>query len=256
MYYVIGYRKKVVFENLKNSFPEKSDSEQKQIAKKFYSHLTDIFLESLKGITYHINRLLKRYQAVNAEEIDIFYERMQNTITVGGHFGNWEWGNQTIDYLFKAKPIALYKPLSNRYIEEFMRKKRARSGTVLIPVKFTKRAFEYPAGKPITVVMIADQSPPKSSLAYWVNFMNQDTACLIGIERYAKMYNFPVIFYNVNKIKRGYYTISIEIITTEPLKTKTGEITEKFMKLLENCILQNPEYYLWSHRRWKLKKTN
>lgn len=256
LYHLIKYRKKVVFQNLKNSFPEKTEKEITIIAKKFYKHLVDIILETLKGITYPINKLLKRYQVKEAEKFDYFYDNNISTITVGGHYGNWEWGNQTINYLFKAKPKALYKPLKNRYIEKYFRKKRSQHGTDIIPIKFTKRAFENKEEKPFSVVMIADQSPPRASLSYWVRFMNQDTACLIGVERYAKMYNLPVIFYNVEKLKRGYYQISTEIVSLEPQKEKDGEITKKYMKFLEKCIIDNPEYYLWSHRRWKLKKNS
>lgn len=255
VYHIIGYRRKVVFENLKNAFPHKTEKERIEISKKFYKHLIDILLESLKGITYPLPKLLNRYKSTNPEEFDSFYEKGISTITAGGHYGNWEWGNQTIAHLFKAKTKALYKPMTNRYIEDYMRKRRSQRGTDIIPLKFTAKAFERTPEKPITVVMIADQSPPKSSLAYWVKFMNQDTACLIGVERYAKMYNLPVVFYNVNKVKRGYYTITTEIITTEPKQTGEGEITQRFMSLLEKCVNEKPEYYLWSHKRWKLKKT-
>jgi len=256
IYYIVGYRKKVVYSNLKNSFPDKSDDEIKKIAKKFYSHFVDIMLESMKGITFPIEKLLKRYKAVNPEMINNFFDQGINTITVGGHYSNWEWGNQTADYLYKQKPIALYKPLSNKYIDAYTKKMRKQRGTDLYPIKFTKRAFEQNHGKPFSVIMIADQSPQKRAKMLWVKFLNQDTACLDGVEKYAKHYNLPVIFYTVDKIKRGYYTIKTEIITTTPNETAAGEITEKFMKLLEKSIIEKPEYYLWSHKRWKIKKEN
>ena len=147
-----------------------------------------------------------------------------------------------------------YKPLSNKYIDQYIQKTRVQGRAKLASIIKTAETFKTDWGEPAAFYMVADQSPSSVRLAYWVNFMNQDTAVLHGPEKYARVHDYPVVFASVKKIKRGFYTVDFKLLEANPVQTKTGEITGRFMKKLEEIINENPEYYLWSHRRWKLKR--
>jgi len=253
IYYLIRYRRKVVYENLKNSFPEKTEKEITQISKKYYIHLTDLILETLKGFTYPINKLLKHYVLKDDTIYNQFYDSNINFIAVAGHYCNNEWGFQTVSYLIKHTPFGLYKALSNKYIDQYLRNSRNRTGANLVPITHTKRAFVSSNGKPFSVFMIADQNPFKRNMSLWFNFLNQKSAFLNGVESYAKIFNTPVVYFKVTKVKRGYYEVNSFLICDNPKELPKGEITKRYVKLLEQSIIEAPEYYLWSHRRWKLK---
>lgn len=253
IYYIFGYRKKVVYSNLKNSFPDKSKEEIKKIAKKFFKHFTDITLESIKGFAVPQKKMIKRYKYVNPEITDKYYNKNKNVIMVAGHYGNWEWGTQTVQKQMMHYPIGVYKPLSNKYIDNFIRMHRAKHGAKLIGIRDTRYAFSKEYEKPVAFVLISDQSPSNSRKAYWTHFLNQDTACLHGVENYSKQFNLPVIYMSVKKVRRGYYELIAKELVNEPNKYNEGEITALFMKELEKTIIQEPEYWLWSHKRWKHK---
>ncbi|NOZ35144.1 MAG: lipid A biosynthesis acyltransferase [Chlorobi bacterium] len=253
-FYVFGYRKNVVFTNLRNSFPDKTDEEILKIAKDFYKNLSDITLESIKGLSMSKKTLKKRYPVINIEILDKFLQNDQSIIGLAAHYTNWEWGVISFGFQFKHKSIGLYKPLSNKYIDAFVKKSRANWGMNLVSIKKTKKAFEEKYEKPTVFFMISDQSPSNIKRAKWVNFLNQETSCLHGAEMYAKKFNIPLIFGDVQRIKRGYYEVELSIFEDKPQETKDGEITERYMKKLEEIIKAKPENWLWSHKRWKHKK--
>jgi Kdo2-lipid IVA lauroyltransferase/acyltransferase len=254
VYYLVGYRKKVVFENLRNSFPEKSEHEIEKIGKGFYHHLADMLIESLKAFSMTEDAVIRRYRFINTGEIDALYREGRQVICVAGHYANWEWAGIAAGKQMLHKPVGFYKPLSNKYIDDFVQRSRVQGRAKLASITNTAETFKTDWGEPAAFYMVADQSPSSPRLAYWVNFMNQDTATLHGPEKYARIHNFPVVFAFVNKVKRGYYTIEFKMLEPAPDQTKTGEITRRFMHMLEDLIKANPEYYLWSHRRWKLKR--
>ena len=254
-YYIFGYRKNVVFTNLRNAFPEKSEAEINKIAKGFYKNLSDITLESIKGLSMNKKTLKKRYPVVNIDILDNYFEKGQNIIGLAAHYTNWEWGVISFGFQFKHKSIGLYKPLSNKYIDNYVKKSRAAWGMNLVSIKDTYRAFEEKHEKPTVFFMISDQSPSNLKKAKWIKFLNQDTACLHGAEMYAKKYNVPLIFGDVQRIKRGYYEVELSIFEDKPQETKENEITERFMKKIEDIIKAKPENWLWSHKRWKHKSS-
>ncbi|MEI6174121.1 MAG: lysophospholipid acyltransferase family protein [Bacteroidota bacterium] len=254
IYYVVGYRKQVVFSNLRNSFPEKSTEEITTIAKSFYHHLSDMLIESLKAFTMTEESVMKRYQYTNVEMLDDLYKKGQSVICIAGHYGNWEWGGLASGVQLMHKPVGFYKPLSNKYIDAYVQRSRVKGRSKLASITQTAETFQADYGEPAIFYMVADQSPSSPRLAYWVDFLNQDTAALHGPEKYARIYNLPVVFGTVIKVKRGYYRVDFSMLEPEPVKTKTGELTARFMKRLEEVIKAKPEYYLWSHRRWKLKR--
>ena len=152
------------------------------------------------------------------------------------------------------KPVGFYKPLSNKYIDDYVQRSRVKGRSKLASITKTAETFKTDWGEPAIFYMVADQSPSSPRLAFWLNFLNQDTAVLHGPEKYARIHNFPVVFASAKKLRRGYYSVDFQMLEPEPNQTKTGEITARFMKMLEDIIKENPEYYLWSHRRWKLQR--
>jgi Kdo2-lipid IVA lauroyltransferase/acyltransferase len=253
VYYPVGYRKKVVFENLRNSFPEKSAQEIERIAKAFFHHFADMLIESLKAFTMTEAAVIRRYRFNNMEVVDRLCQQGQPIICIAGHYGNWEWAGIAAGSQMLHKPVGFYKPLSNKYIDRYIQKTRVQGRSKLASIGKTAETFKTDWGEPAAFYMLADQSPSSARLAYWVNFLNQETAVLHGPEKYARIHNFPVVFVSANKIKRGFYTVDFILLEGQPNQTKTGEITQRFMQMLEKVIIANPEYYLWSHRRWKLK---
>jgi Kdo2-lipid IVA lauroyltransferase/acyltransferase len=254
VYYLIGYRKQVVFENLRNSFPEKSASEIERIAKAFYHHFADMLIESLKAFTMTEEAVIRRYRFSNMEVVDGLCRQGRPIICIAGHYGNWEWAGIAAGSQMLHKPVGFYKPLSNIYIDRYIQKTRVQGRSKLASIVKTAETFKTDWGEPAAFYMVADQSPSSTRLAYWVNFLNQDTAVLHGPEKYARIHNMPVVFVSANKVKRGFYSVDFTVLEGQPGQTKTGEITQRFMHMLEEVIKANPEYYLWSHRRWKLKR--
>jgi KDO2-lipid IV(A) lauroyltransferase len=254
VYYVAGYRKKVVFDNLRNSFPEKPEAEIVRIAKGFYHHFADMLIESLKAFTMSEAAVCRRYQFINTGVTDEFFEKGRQVIVISGHYGNWEWSGIAAGSQMMHKPVGFYKPLSNAYIDRYIQKTRVQGRSKLASIMKTAETFKTDYGELAAFYMVADQSPSSPRLAYWVNFMNQDTAVLHGPEKYSRVHNLPIIFAASRKVKRGHYTVEFTLLEPEPSGTKTGVITQQFMKKLEDVIRENPEYYLWSHRRWKLKR--
>jgi len=254
LYYILRYRRDVVTTNLRNSFPEKPEQELKQIEKGFYHHLCDLLLESIKSSAVSETALRERYRIVDPEPMDSLYRQGRPVIVVTGHYNNWEWGGIVGGYYLMHRPVGFYKPLSNPYMDRYIQKTRVKGRSVLASITRTTEFFAMPMEEPAVFYMISDQSPSSPRLAYWVTFMNQDTATLHGPEKYARLYNYPVLFMDVQKLKRGKYTFGFELLAENPNTFRTGEITALFMKRLERQIREKPEYYLWSHRRWKLKK--
>ncbi|CAN5512522.1 lysophospholipid acyltransferase family protein [soil metagenome] len=253
-YSVVGYRKKVVFSNLKNSFPEKSEKELQEIMRKFYHHFCDIVVETLKSFTISQEQIRKRMVLENPEILEPYYKKQQSVILAGGHYNNWEWIATGAGHQMKHQAIAVYKTLTNRFFDEKMRTTRSKFGLLMISTRKVAETLLQWKDQPTATIFAFDQSPSKSAKNFWMKFLNQDTAMLFGTEKYAKEYNYPVFFGYIDKHKRGYYSFRLVLVTDTPLQTAYGDITEKINHLLEDEIKVAPEYWLWTHRRWKHKK--
>ncbi len=251
VFHIIGYRKKVVFDNLRKSFPEKSEKEITNLAKKFYRHLADISLESIKGMTISKKQIQKRYIIENAELPNEYFDRGESVLLITSHYGNWEYGMLATDMAIKHQTVALYLPLTNQYSEKYGVVRRSRFGMKMVPVQETKSVFAGKLEKPVGVIMAADQSPSNLERAVWLNFLNRETACIHGPEAYAKKMNLPALYMKITKPKRGYYVLKFEKLIDNPSQYEPGEITKIYFKHLEDDIKACPEYWLWSHRRWK-----
>lgn len=253
-YYLIGYRKKVVLGNIQRSFPNKTAKEQEEICKKFYKHFCDLILESLKAFTISEKEVLKRVTCKNPEGINKYFDQGKSVIIAGGHYNNWEIFAVAVDKLIKHQVVGIYKPLTNKYFDEKMRVTRGKYGLEMISTKSVKQYLDQHLNDLTATIFAIDQSPSNPNSAYWTTFLNQDTGVLFGTEKYAKDYNYPVVFGRINKEKRGHYSFEFFDVTDKPQETAYGEITEKITRMLETDINKQPEYWLWSHRRWKHKR--
>ena len=247
----IPYRKKVVRTNLIKSFPEKSLKEIKKIERKFYRHFTDLLAEGVKNFTISKNELSKRMIVENPEIVDELYAKNKSVILVSGHYNNWEWLVTSQNYLFEHQALGIGMPLSNKFWDEKINKHRSRFGMKVVHAKNFKEVISKEVISPIAILVLGDQSPPDSNKSYWMNFLHQQTAVLFGTEQMSNEYEFSVVFFAMEKVKRGFYKMRLELITEDPKSMNWGEITESHTKLLEKEINLKPQFWIWSHKRWK-----
>jgi KDO2-lipid IV(A) lauroyltransferase len=198
--------------------------------------------------------LLKRYHCVNPELANHYFDKGQSIIIALSHYGNWEWGTQVASNVCKHNVVTFYKPISNKYIDSYIQKLRSHKKMGLLSIYETHRITQKNGEKPKAYFMVSDQCPGNSKKAHWMKFLNQETACFRGIESYARLFNIPVIYLDVQRQSRGYYTVEMQEICKTPSDFPKSGITEAYMKKLEKIIGQKTEYWLWSHRRWKMKK--
>lgn len=253
MYHVFRYRKTIVTNNLKRAFPDKSEKVIRQIRRRFYRHLTDVFYETAKGMTASDKALDKRYKILNPEIANQFAEKKQNVLFLATHYGNWEWGIQCFNRQLKHQIVSLYLPLKNKWSESYGLKKRTRSGMKMVAIQETKEAFKIQSDNGLGFILAADQTPSNMARAHWVSFMGQDTPCIHGPEAYGRKLEYPLVFIDIRKVKRGHYEIQLEEMPFDPEQDAQGQLTCKYMKRLEQVLHETPEYWLWSHRRWKRK---
>ena len=247
-----GYRKATVKENLKLVFPDKSEKEISKITSKFYHHLCDMMVESIKSMTISEAELKKRYSFTNVDLIKDFGKRNRSVILMCAHYGSWEWIFILQKYI-DHKGYAIYKRLRNKYFDRLVKRIRARHNSYLITTKETFGILKESKQKgELTINGFASDQSPKAKKAYhWNNFMGIKVPMYTGAETLAKKLDMAVVFFSVKRLKRGYYETTFKTITETPNDYKDYEITDIFFKLVEEQILQAPEYYLWTHKRWK-----
>jgi KDO2-lipid IV(A) lauroyltransferase len=253
--YVIKYRKKVIYNNLKNSFPDKTDNEIKKLVKKFYRHFCDSLIETLALVSMSEKEIKKRMRYRNLEILDKYYKENKSVCAVFGHYGNWEW-LAGLPFYCKHQVYAIYLPLTNNFFDELIKNARSKFGAKCIKKQSAlyKIIENHNKGILTLTFFLGDQTPMHNEIGYWTNFLNQDTPVYLGVEKISKKTNQAVVFFKISKIKRGFYETEIINIEENPCNTDEFEITEKHVKLLESIISEKPEYWLWSHRRWKHKK--
>lgn len=250
LYHILRYRRKVVLKNLSNSFPHKSENEIQSISKKYYRHLCDLIFESLKGLSLPRETWSKRFKYINP---DIF-PKYKSALLLGSHFGNWEWGVLSFPLVVSHTVLGIYKPLNNKGMDSFLNRLRKRWGLHLSPMARAGRAvYEY-RNRPTLFVLINDQTPSDVVNAHWLPFLNQDTPFLQGADKLAQKTGMPVFYFEIEKIKRGFYEVTFSKLAEEKEKLTKSEITRRYAQALEKTILAKPEYWLWSHKRWKRKR--
>ncbi|MBX2963247.1 MAG: lysophospholipid acyltransferase family protein [Cyclobacteriaceae bacterium] len=249
-----GYRRSVVMNNLRNSFPEKSEKEIFVLCQQYYRYLCDLILETLKTLKMpeHISR--DRCVLHQQPWLTRMYEDHRSMIIVMGHYGNWEWAGPGFALHTRFPLVVIYRPLSNPYFDKMMTTTRTRFGTRITAEEKVLRDMVARNKEVSATAFIADQTPSDIRNAYWTNFLNQDTPVHTGPEKIARKFNYPVVYMNVKRISRGYYEIFPELLSDNPKETAEGEISEAFIRRLEQEITSDPVPWLWSHRRWKHKR--
>ncbi len=255
MYYVIGYRKKVVKENLNLVFPNKSEAELRIILKRFYHHLCDMIVESIKSMNISIGSMKSRYKFNNLDIITDYEKQNKSIILMCAHYGSWEWIFILQTYT-THRSYAIYKRLQNKYFDRLVKSIRARYNSYLITTKETFSVMEEARKKGILSMsgFASDQSPKKGKARYWADFMGINVPVHTGAEALAKKLDMPIVFFSVKRMKRGYYEATFQTLAEKPKSFKDYDITDRFLKLVEAQINEAPEYYLWTHNRWKHRK--
>jgi Kdo2-lipid IVA lauroyltransferase/acyltransferase len=255
LYYFPSYRRKVVAENLRNSFPEKSAYEIALIGRKFYRHLADLFIETLKLTHLSNKELKKRFTVSNPELFETLYNSGRDLVVVHSHYNNWEWLGVCLPLYTKYKCVGVYKPLQNKMFNRFINNYRLRNNAELAPMQLIVRKIIENQRKNIRMyVFVADQTPAKALIEYYTDFLNQETPVFLGIEKISAKYDMPIVFFNVQKVRRGYYNLTVELLFDRTKDLPKYRVTETHVKRLEEVIRKNPEYWIWTHRRWKYKK--
>lgn len=252
LYHIIGYRKKVVTENLKLVFPNKSKKEIAHIRTKFYRHLCDMFLEMAKTMSISRTELKKRFRINNIDELKRLESINKSIILMYGHYASWEWSIE-LQNLIAFKGYGVYKKLANPYFDRLVRNIRSKFKTTLISTKETISTINDNEIKGIksVIAFLSDQSPRLSKEVYWGKFMGVEVPCFTGAERLAKKLDLTIAYLKVNKVKRGFYEAEIITLTETPQDFKDYELTDLFLREVEKQIHKAPEYYFWTHKRWK-----
>ena len=251
VYYGIGYRKQVVMQNLMRSFPHKSKQELNAIAKRFYRHFTDLLAEGVKNLSISESELTKRITVQNPELMEELFRQQKSVLLVSGHYNNWEFVITAQHSLFPHQAVGIGKALTNKFWDNKINQLRARMGMRILNHRNTMQKLREWQDETLSILALSDQSPGDSLKSYWTTFLNQPTAVLFGTETMANEFDMPVVFFHLEKTKRGYYQMVLDLITDKPRDEKYGFITEAHTQKLEAIIIQKPEFWLWSHKRWK-----
>ena len=252
LYNIIKYRKDVVLSNLKIAFPEKTDEERKNIAKKFYQYFTDTMIESLKFISISKKQLLKRSTG-SFDIINELIDKGYNINLMAGHQFNWEYANLLYAINLKIPFVGIYMPIKNKIFEKIFYDLRSRYGTILISASDFKNKMHDVFKNQYMLALAADQNPGAAASGYWLNFFGRATPFVTGPEKGAVKNNAAVVYVGFKKIKRGYYHFTTTLLTAQSAHTKTGELTCIYRDILEKTIKEDPANYLWSHRRFKFE---
>lgn len=252
IYYIIRYRRSVVKENLNLVFPEKSEQEINRITKAFYHHFCDMMLESIKSLTISEREMKKRFTFSNVELLQDIEKNGKSIALMCAHYGSWEWIFILQSHM-KNKGYAVYKRLANKYFDRLIKRIRAKYNSYLITTKQTVPVLMKAKvnGNLTTCGFVSDQSPKIKNAVHWREFMGIKVPVIIGTEVLAKKLDMAVVFFRVKRLKRGYYETTFETITMNPKEFENYKITDAFLKLVEKQIYDAPQYYLWTHKRWK-----
>ena len=257
IYRIFGYRKHTVQNNLNLVFPEKSQDEINDITKKFYHHLCDMMVEAIKSLTITEAEMRQHFTFTNIELIKDLEAKDRSISLMCAHYGSWEWIFVMQTYV-ESRGNAVYKRLGNRYFDQMVKGIRAKYNTYLITNKeIAQELIQLKRkGKRSITGFVSDQSPKLHKAFHWQEFMGIKVPVHTGAEMLSKRLDHSIVFFSVKRLKRGYYECTFKMLSEHPMEVPNYEITDKFLKLVEQQIYQAPEYYLWTHKRWKHKDKN
>ena len=253
--HIVHYRRKVVDDNLLRSFPELTVQERRRIRNRYYWHLSQIAVEMVKMLLIPKKALRYRYRCSNPELVNRFYEEGKSVILMSSHYNNWEWMIVALDEMFRHHGIGVGKANSDKVFEKWVNRARTRNGTEVCFADTVREVFAHYEDNhiPAAYMMLADQSPGNPKKCYVTRFMNQMTGVIYGPEYFARKYDIPVLYYEVVKERIGKYRVDVQLITEHPNDERPYFVTQRYVELLEETIGRKPEFWIWSHRRWKHK---
>ncbi|MFA7140471.1 MAG: lysophospholipid acyltransferase family protein [Proteiniphilum sp.] len=257
VYHIVRYRRKLVRKNLRNAFPEKNKNEIIALEKGFYHHLCDYFVETVKTLHLSEDEIRKRMKFENPELLNRLMKDGNSCMVCLGHYGNWEWVPSIVFCLLPGVEAGLvYKQLHSTAFDQLFRKIRSRFGSIPIEKKSIVRKLiqKKKEGKTIVVGFLTDQRPPRVSDKYWTPFLHQETPVQTGMEKIARSLSMSVVYLDIEKVKRGYYTGTFVTLSVDAGCDRDHSITERYMRKLEKTVLREPSCYLWSHNRWKFRR--
>lgn len=256
-YRLLGYRRRVVRDNLSRCFPQADRRWLRRVERRYYRYLCDLLVEGVYNVFFATPPYLKRhYRLVNREVVDRYYEQGRTVVLMSAHYGNWEYMVSSLNMQLLHHGIGVGKPLDDKSVAAYITRRRTRYGTQVVDQTDVRQhvAFYDAHHVPCALMMLSDQSPSNPHRSYWTTFLGRDTAFLYGAEYFARKYNYPVLYYSVDRVRRGYYEVTFSPLCEGPLEVPQYSIVEEYVRRLERQILAQPEYWLWSHRRWKLTR--
>lgn len=248
---VFPYRKKVITGNLTRSFPELTPKEINRLKRKFYRHFSDLVIEGIKNLSISENELKSRLVVRNPQLMEELYHQKKNVLLISGHYGNWEWLIKIQDKLFPHQAYGLGMPMTSKFWDKKVNSQRQSLGMRVIHAKNYKEELSKDPQLLKALLLLSDQSPGDSLKSYWTTFLHQSTAVLFGAELMTYQLHYTPVFFKMRKIKRGYYEMELIQYGGNPEVKNYGNITEWHTRQLESLIQENPEFWLWSHKRWK-----
>lgn len=257
LYGVAGYRKKIVLTNLRNAFPEKNEGERMLIARRFYRHFCDLMIESIRIFSIPKAEAVRRCKVLNPEFLNAYADQGKSLICAGAHYANWEMAAIGFDPQIRHWVVGIYAPLKNPFFDRLIQESRTRYGTGIANRKKIAEFMEENRERLTIYFFMGDQSPSSPILKqYWTTFLHQETGVVLGAEKYAKLYDYPVVYVRLRKVKRGYYEALFLPVEDHPREAEPFSITEKHVRILEAEIRREPAHWLWTHRRWKHRRGN
>jgi KDO2-lipid IV(A) lauroyltransferase len=254
VYRLVGFRKKVVWNNLCNAFPDQSPAELRVIMKAFYSHFCDLIVESIRMFSMSEAEARRRCTFRGTEILEEHHRAGRSVVLTTGHYNSWELAVMIMDTLISHQTVGIYAPLSNSFFEKKINGSRGKFGMVLVSKNQIAEYVEQHQDQLNLYILAADQSPTYAKKVYWTRFLNQETAVAFGPEKFAKKYDMAVVYCHIYKQSRGFYEVVFENIESQPAQAPHGNITEAHVRALEKDILAAPQFWLWTHKRWKRKR--
>lgn len=256
LYYILGYRKDVVRKNLSNAFPNKSKEELKSIEKKYYQHLCNLFFEIMKCISFNKNSITKRFHIEKNEDLNKSYSQGKDVVLLCGHYNNWELWASAMPSLIDFNCVAVYKPLSNSFADIKTKEIREKHGMKMISMNESIKYMIQNKGLKNAYIFLADQSPSNMANVHWNTFLNQETPWMLGGVTVGKKLDHEFYFAYIEQIKRGNYKVKFKKISNSDSDLNEQEILDIYSTNLEKIIKEKPQYWLWSHKRWKRKRSS
>jgi len=254
LYRIIGYRVQVMRDNLQRAFPQKNAAEIERILRDSYRNLTDVTLETIKSFTTPVEEIARRCTVRNPEVVNQFLDQGRPVILAGSHYHNWEWTGLSMPPVLHGTVVTAFKPLSNRLLDRYYNRCRMRTGMHMVSMDETYAAMRKYQREQAVFILLGDQSPSSRKSAHWISFLGVETAFLPGTDFLARRFGFPVVYYHIERYRRGFYAVHYLPVWPDPATAGEQDITKACARMLEEAILQAPAGWLWSHKRWKMTK--